>query len=162
MGDWVDSAMPPTSTRPERAPFWKLPIRAATYLALCILLLGGIAVATYFIYVRENWSDAALQETRQSGQVVIDAINSYEAEHGQFPNTLEELIPKYIERLPEVPAGNGAFSYARPDQDSVEFFLSVKSRHFGSLTGTIISIVFDIPSSYSYSVHRDRWIIEDS
>lgn len=45
----------------------------------------------------------------ERGQPLAEAITAYHAEHGRPPATLDELVPKYIDRIPET--GIGAHSH---------------------------------------------------
>ncbi len=41
----------------------------------------------------------------ERGQPLVDAISAYQTEHGRPPATLDELVPRYIDRLPETGIG---------------------------------------------------------
>ncbi|MBN1297656.1 hypothetical protein JXA80_12820 [bacterium] len=46
----------------------------------------------------ETWTQATLSE----GDRLIDALHSYYAERGHYPDELLRLVPDYINRIPEL------------------------------------------------------------
>ena len=49
---------------------------------------------------------ANLRVGERNAQIIIAAVDSYHAEHKQYPQTLQALVPKY---LPEIPPAKYAF-----------------------------------------------------
>ena len=43
------------------------------------------------------------KQLREPANKILTAIEQYKQEHGRYPNSLYELVPKYVDRLPEEP-----------------------------------------------------------
>jgi hypothetical protein len=43
----------------------------------------------------------------------------YKAQHGQFPEKLDELVPQYLKAVPQDPFGPGPLSYKRQEDDFI-------------------------------------------
>ena len=56
-----------------------------------------------------------------NGQKIIDAINSFYNENKSYPDSLEQLLPKYLEKIPETEDTgiwtSGDFIYEKDDSD---------------------------------------------
>jgi ABC-type transport system involved in multi-copper enzyme maturation permease subunit len=59
-------------------------------------------------------ADMVFHEMRYRGCLVRLALHAYRLEHGSLPEHLEELVPKYFDRLPLDPWSGRAFGY-RPE-----------------------------------------------
>jgi len=57
--------------------------------------------------------DADIAEFKKAARVLV-AISAYERIHGKAPKTLKDLIPAFLERLPEMQQGY-VLDYKRPD-----------------------------------------------
>lgn len=58
-----------------------------------------------------NWSDDHVRETKHRGEQVRDALKQYQRQTGTYPSKLEQLVPKYIERIPLPTVGKKTWSY---------------------------------------------------
>ncbi len=58
------------------------------------------------------------QANHQAAQTVV-ALLRYKAEHGQFPQTLDQLVPQYLETVPLDPFGPGPLTYKRHEDDFI-------------------------------------------
>ncbi|HEY4113698.1 MAG TPA: hypothetical protein VGM17_06500 [Rhizomicrobium sp.] len=81
--------------------------------ALSPLVLGVLAGCTVWPV---NQDPAGMEYRREANQV-IDAVQSYRHDAGQFPADLGALTPRYIAELPHVPAlryhaADGSLDYA--------------------------------------------------
>jgi len=65
-------------------------------LAALAALMGGIWSARYAKSIRQ----AGLEEFTGRSQTLIEAIKSYEAQHGRPPDSLEDLVPQFIAEVP--------------------------------------------------------------
>jgi hypothetical protein len=61
-------------------------------------------------------------ESRERGDQVVDALKRYYESAGDFPRSLDELIPKYVEGLPTPTAGSEDWVYL-PSSDRKHFTL---------------------------------------
>src|SRR3712207_52155 len=64
---------------------------------------------------------------------IIEALKKYKAERQDYPQSLNELVPKYLARLPEK-VGGRKFTYHRLDENQFNF--RVHSRNGGSYSGS--------------------------
>lgn len=79
--------------------------------ALMGVLCAVVFTASFIggLYWRIDVQKANLVHVTERGQPLINAIVAYEADHGHAPAALEELVPKYIDHIPET--GIGAFPH---------------------------------------------------
>jgi hypothetical protein len=59
----------------------------------------------------DRWSDKQIHETERRGDIVRSALEEYKRQIGTYPNNLEQLVPKYLERLPLPTVGEKKWSY---------------------------------------------------
>ncbi|MBI5093571.1 MAG: hypothetical protein HZB26_14150 [Candidatus Hydrogenedentes bacterium] len=55
--------------------------------------------------------------TAFDGAVVVVALESYRRDHDEYPETLDPLVPKYLDQLPNDPFTGGPFTYRREADD---------------------------------------------
>lgn len=75
-------------------------------------ILGEIAGAWDQIADRRDWIEAELRATR-----IILALETHRLDHGEHPNSLNELVPGTLAALPFDPTHGGAFLYKRLQDD---------------------------------------------
>jgi hypothetical protein len=76
-------------------------------LVVLALILAGAYVGLEFYSDGER--DKAVAETR--GTQVVQALSRFKLEAGKYPERLETLVPKHIQKLPSCPGGE-TFGYA--------------------------------------------------
>ena len=74
------------------------------------MLTPSVDKAVWISYIGRAHHDAA--------QTVV-ALLRYKAEHGQFPQTLDELVPQYLKVIPDDPFGPGPLTYKRQGDDFI-------------------------------------------
>jgi hypothetical protein len=69
-------------------------------------------IKTLDLYGTPTISDHLLeiQEGQEVGNRIIEAIDKYYEEKGQYPDILDDLIPDYLSEIPHTPSGQ-AFEY---------------------------------------------------
>lgn len=84
---------------------WKL-MRTSIFAIMVPLLLYGTCRADNFIAkANRNYNIARYAK-------VIEALGNYKSDQNEYPESLEKLIPKYIEKIPNAPfAINGKLYY---------------------------------------------------
>ena len=84
--------------------------------------VGGDAYASRHLPLPDIAEDGTMLplDTRRDMTLVRIALERYRLRHGQWPDTLKELVPGVVERLPPDPFGDGPFLYRRAGDD---FFL---------------------------------------
>lgn len=99
--------------------------------ALSWLLCAVVFTAAFLggMTWRNDICRANLLRVTERGQPLVDAITVYQAEHGRPPAALDELVPEYIDRIPETGIGaHPEFGYrvGEPEQhDGNEWVLVV-------------------------------------
>jgi hypothetical protein len=53
----------------------------------------------------------SIDETKRRGNIVIQALVEYHADHSNFPNQIDELVPKYLDEIPRPDWGLRAWTY---------------------------------------------------
>ncbi|MEJ0091305.1 MAG: hypothetical protein WDM80_16360 [Limisphaerales bacterium] len=48
-----------------------------------------------------RWSDKAVKQSKLNGIKVVESLENFNKHNGQFPKSLDELVPKYITSIPE-------------------------------------------------------------
>jgi len=67
-------------------------------------------------------SRQAIKETKQSGNRIIRALEGFRADRGEYPRSLSDLSPRYLQELPLPAWGLRTWKY---ESDGVEFVLGV-------------------------------------
>jgi hypothetical protein len=62
---------------------------------ICVLVQGGLCRMMF------KFKHSACITIVSRGQVLIDAISSYQQDHKSYPESLEALVPAYIDKIPE-------------------------------------------------------------
>ena len=85
------------------------------------LVCQGIYIGAAVLVLVANHLNNRLAQHR--GEVVVSAIYAFHSAHQRYPNTLEELVP---EQLPKVPVAKYAFGFNTfwyaPDESNTMFF----------------------------------------
>jgi len=66
-------------------------------IACCCLLILVVPVCTS--------QDEEIRLNKERGNQIIQAIDAYTQEHGQFPARLDDLVPVYIPEIPKTVGG---------------------------------------------------------
>ncbi len=73
-------------------------------------------------------------ESAEKLMPVVEALEKYHADHGEYPEDINDVIPDYLESLPQIPDREGGLWYKRRDwypaadnfdQSSREYYLTV-------------------------------------
>jgi type II secretory pathway pseudopilin PulG len=113
----------------------KLPWLEITVVALA--LAAGVAV---FMYAHRD--DGRLEESKVRGAAIVTALGAYRAERGTYPETLQELVPRYLAEVEPPTWGLERWTYRRftpadvsaaddAEDDVVLFQLSVAANESG-------------------------------
>ena len=88
------------------------PVRNQRLRNLAVYLSAAVLVLTVHAY--------RIIDAQSRGQALVSAIQSFRAENRTYPGSLEELVPKYIDRVPS--AVFGRFYYLNDAQAGPLFF----------------------------------------
>jgi len=85
------------------------------------------------------WLSYAGQAEHQAAQTII-ALLRYKADHRQFPDSLDKLVPQYLPSVPQDPFGPGPLTYKRQADDFLlysfsENFQDDQGRHEQDIRG---------------------------
>lgn len=75
--------------------------------------IAALMLAESLIRVEQKWFNN--EATFLVTQVLI-ALKCYKLEHGQLPDSLNELVPKYIDQIPEDPYDGKPFKYSKKEK----------------------------------------------
>ncbi|MCK4850630.1 MAG: hypothetical protein KAT11_04720 [Phycisphaerae bacterium] len=79
---------------------------------------------------KASWISYAGQADHQAVQTIV-ALLRYKADHGQFPDKLDQLVPQYLKAVPLDPFGPGPLTYKRQDDDFLLYSLSFNFEDHG-------------------------------
>ncbi|HSJ23205.1 MAG TPA: hypothetical protein VK929_00885 [Longimicrobiales bacterium] len=111
----------------------KLPV--AEIVVITLALAAGV-----FVYWWAHRDQGALEELKERGAVIVDALQRYRAEHGTYPPDLAGLVPDYAARIEEPSWGLARWRYRRftpgdlaagAGRDEIYFQLSVAANESG-------------------------------
>jgi hypothetical protein len=89
--------------RPRRLKHWGWVLLANVIL----FAIGVIALIAVDLIERRN-----LRATVRAGDEIVDALEGYRATEGRYPQSLEELIPKYLSSIPAARWGLKTWQYS--------------------------------------------------
>jgi hypothetical protein len=95
----------------------KLPL--AELVVAVLVLAAGVGV-----YLFAHRDQSAIEATKESGDVIVAALERYRDDTGRYPDALERLVPGQLGRLPP-PAWGTAWRYGT-FQDGAHAELSVR------------------------------------
>lgn len=52
-----------------------------------------------------------VEETKREGDLVVDALKRFRSTTGRYPTSLDELVPHYMDMIPQPVAGDGRWHY---------------------------------------------------
>jgi hypothetical protein len=86
-----------------------------------ILLVLIVAFLVFMSGLILSHSDGRnnINKNKQTGELIVNALNTYQQEHGTFPQVLDELVPAYINKVPTTMGGHNFFYRS----DSVDGFI---------------------------------------
>ena len=88
-----------------------------------VILLIGILAAGAAIAILPQVARAKVNATKNSMNTIKTAINSYMVEHSQAPQSLQELIPSYLEPGSDMDAWKSNYYYAVTPGDQNPYML---------------------------------------
>ncbi|CAN5769794.1 hypothetical protein BH23GEM9_BH23GEM9_22080 [soil metagenome] len=65
------------------------------------------------IYWYAHRDEGRLEESKQRGAIVVEGLEAYRAQHGTYPEALEELVPQYAPRIEAPTWGLERWRYRR-------------------------------------------------
>ena len=114
-----------------------------------VCLFFCITLTLLFWYTFGNPEDDDTRESQTIGNEIVGALEKYFADHGQYPNSLNVLVPKYIEQIKPPTWGKG-WIYT-PFYGSKTFMLETGYKSWGG------SSLYPV---MSYDSDNKRWIVD--
>jgi hypothetical protein len=71
----------------------------------------------------------SIHENEKIGEQIINALYTYKQAHGVFPNTLNDLVPDYLDEIPKTKGGHD-FSYGIDPYGDFGLVFKVDARHY--------------------------------
>ena len=81
-------------------------------LFLAAILFVGLILAFFSVSGQD-----AIKETAKRGNIVVDALERYHADHGKFPDALVVMTPEYLPNIPLPTWGLGEWIYVPTGSD---------------------------------------------
>ncbi len=91
-----------------------------------VILIGGM----WAFYDLGNLDAANWQQGRSNGQPLVEALKNYELDHGNYPQSLEQLIPDNLSEIPR-PAPGYEYEYVVCNDEYVLVFEMRLGSYFG-------------------------------
>jgi len=92
-------------------------LRRLIFIGLCGAMLAGTSSCR-----REDWSSEAIAASKQIGDEILNAIERYCDATGHVPDSLELLVPDYLEAVKPPVAGRRKWRYAAKGDDCCLWF----------------------------------------
>jgi type II secretory pathway pseudopilin PulG len=111
----------------------KLPVAEIAVITLAL-------AAGAFVFWWAHRDESRIEESKERGAIIVEALQRYRGEHGTYPAELHELVPEYAGRIEEPTWGLERWRYRRftPEElargagdDEVYFQLSVAANASG-------------------------------
>jgi hypothetical protein len=74
-------------------------------------MLIGVAVVAVVIVSCER--TGSVEWTKSRGNTIVQSLEQYRADHGDYPDTLSDLCPKYLKAIPSPKWGIRKWRYSR-------------------------------------------------
>jgi hypothetical protein len=128
--------------------------RACTVSAVYVLCVAGILclLAARVLFGERNWGSSRIAESKRRGESIAKAVRAFKADHGDFPEALGDLLPRYMSSVPAPVAGSEKWVY-RVYKDEGTFMLQ-----FG--VPSSVDPTFLYPSC-KYGSRSGRWYTND-
>ena len=88
-----------------------------------LVILASLALLWHLIVYMEERSMAPVYQSMQIGDRIVEALDLYRADTGDYPVSLEMLVPKYLDEIPAPMLGDQVWRYNR---DGEHFVLRVR------------------------------------
>lgn len=122
--------------------------RRALLLASAALGIAGVLVAGWEFEPYRR-PERYLPEVDAASRPIVDAIDRYAKDHGAPPSSLDELVPAYLDAIPESSyRGDSTFEYARLFDAQPKWWLSLDC-----------AASFDDTSEMRFDSERRAWRI---
>ena len=71
------------------------------FILLSVLSIMCLLIQVGLYHIMPQFKHNACRTIVSRSQVLVDAISSYQRDHNSYPESLETLVPAYIDKIPE-------------------------------------------------------------
>jgi hypothetical protein len=132
----------------------------ALLVAWSLLLLGWWNIDRKFERIWEQEKRPKLAAAAGAAQPLLDALEAYKRDNGRYPEELEQLVPKYLDEVPEPRKPLYPPLKFLPLDDGEEFMLFAEApqNYSGGFLppGSAEQLVYESDRTY----HHDPWSVE--
>ncbi|MDH5716292.1 MAG: hypothetical protein OEZ22_01490 [Spirochaetia bacterium] len=109
-----------------------------------ILVFFSGVIIFYLDNEHNRFSDRKIKNSIVTGYEIISAVKRYHKEKGEFPRSLDELMPEYISKIKNPQAGEKEWKYIKKNDS---FYLGIMRKNLSE------------PHCY-YSLVLNEWLVE--
>ena len=90
----------------------------------------------YSIFCEAPWSGDRINESIRRGDTIVAAIKAFKQKRGVYPDSLKELVPEFIAKIPSPTAGTCEWKYERDKPGQGAYYnLAFGSHAHGGMSG---------------------------
>jgi hypothetical protein len=87
-------------------------IAAVLLIAFCCVCMGLYPlVAALNGTLNSKWYPWKVRASKTRGNALIAAIDAYKRDHNRYPDTLDDLVPRYVSKIEQPTAGGERWDY---------------------------------------------------
>ncbi len=94
-------------------------------IAICVLIALLSLVAGYFAYRVMCNRASRMESTKAIGNKIIGALEAYHADNNEYPVSLDELVPRYLDKVERPTWGLRVWEYSLMHLNRQEYELAV-------------------------------------
>ncbi|MGH7448343.1 MAG: hypothetical protein ACREK1_02870 [Longimicrobiales bacterium] len=64
-----------------------------------IIVIAAVLAAGAGVYLYAHRDEGKLEQSKQRGAELVQALDEYHSEHGTYPEQLEQLVPRHIDKV---------------------------------------------------------------
>jgi hypothetical protein len=100
------------------------------FAGVLLVFLGSLVSALFPFLFRTNFVKT-FTPVAERGQAIIDAVEAFYLDHGDYPECVEDFVPAYLKEMPKTGlAGYPDFKYRKGD-DTIPYVVSVDTPRGG-------------------------------
>lgn len=89
--------------------FWLLIAISTLFLSCCTMIMDADPSSrpaqdnkiTKEVNDQKAEADEEMRQGKEKAKIIIDALSKYQQDNGKYPDTLQELIPGYLQEIPQ-------------------------------------------------------------
>lgn len=121
------------------------------FMKIFMILFMVLAIFANLDSIFYGWNNHGIGESKVTGNAIIVILYRYQKQHGEFPSSLDDLIPEYYHSIPQPIAGEGRWIYAISEHETL-FILSFAMPH---------NFLWSGYPSYNYNSSENYWQVDE-